>query len=145
MITRDTFSTLMGYSNLPDRSWRQATLPVKFGGFGMTLCCCISRHAFVASWVYTLKELPIRYPDLQPALDLLVSSNDHRGSISMSLHQACGDEKDLTDLLQVPTKLQRKLTQEDTGAEISSMIETASCMGVEARLRSIQGKGAEHG
>ena len=92
----------------------------------MTSCCCISGHAFVASWVYTLKELPIRYPDLQPALDLLVSSNDHRGSISMSLHQACGDEKDLTDLLQVPTKLQRKLTQEDTGAEISSMIETAS-------------------
>ena len=138
MITRDTFSTLMGYR-------RQATLPVKFGGFGMTSCCCISRHAFVASWVYTLKELPIRYPDLQPALDLLVSSNDHRGSISMSLHEACGDEKDLTDLLQVPTKLQRKLTQEDTGAEISSMIETASCMGDEARLRSIQGKGAEHG
>ena len=60
----------------------------------------------------------------------------------MSLHQACGDEKDLTDLLQVPTKLQRKLTQEDTGAEISSMIETASCMRDEARLRSIQGKGA---
>ena len=141
-ITRDTFSTLMGYSNLPDRSWRQATLPVKFGGFGMTSCCCISRHAFVASWVYTLKELAIRYPDLQPALDLLVSSNNHRGSISMSFHQACGDEKDLTDLLQVLTKLQCKLTQEDTGAEISSMIETASCMRDEARLRSIQGKGA---
>ena len=74
-ITRDKFSTLMGYSNLPDRSWRQATLPVKFGGFGMTSCCCISRHALVASWVYTLKELAIRYPDLQPALDLLVSSS----------------------------------------------------------------------
>ena len=73
-------------------------------------------------------------------LDLLVSSNDHRGSISMSLHQACGDEKDLTDLLQVPTKLQRKLTQEDTGAEISSMIETASCMRDEARLRSVGGR-----
>ena len=60
----------------------------------------------------------------------------------MSLHQACGDEKDLTDLLQVPTKLQHKFTQEDTEAEISSMIETASCMGDEAGLRSIQGKGA---
>ena len=73
--------TLQYLQILAKRSWRQAILPVKFGGFGMTSCCCISRHAFVASWVYTLKELPIRYPDLQPALGLLVSSNDHRGSI----------------------------------------------------------------
>ena len=50
----------------------------------------------------------------------------------MSLHEACGDEKDVSDLLQVSTRLQRKLTQEVVGAEISSTIETVSCMRDEA-------------
>ena len=56
MTTRDTFSFLMGYSNISDSSWKQVTLPVKFGGFGMTSCCYISCPAFVASWVYALKS-----------------------------------------------------------------------------------------
>ena len=60
----------------------------------------------------------------------------------MSLHEACGDEKDLTDLLQIPTNLQCKLTQEVIGAEISSVIKTVSCMRDGARVRSIKGKGA---
>ena len=75
-----------------------------------SLLLYISRAAFVVSWVYAIKELPIFYPDLQSALDLLVSSKDHGGSLLMSLHEICGDKKDDTNLLQVSTKLQCKKT-----------------------------------
>ena len=61
-----------------------------------------------------------------PTFNLLMTSKDS-SSISMSLlHEACGDEKNLTDLLQIATNLQCKLTQEVIGAEISSVIETVS-------------------
>ena len=45
-------------------------------------------------------------------------------------------------IAQIPTNLERKLTQEIIGAEMPSVIETVSCMRDRARLRSTKGKGA---
>ena len=79
----------------------------------------------------------VTYRDLQLALDLLVSSKNSRGSISTSSHEACADETDMTNLLQVQTKLQCKLTQEVTGEEISSIIKIVGCKGQGSKSRSM--------
>ena len=141
-ISRETFTHVLGYSHLTDSSWMQATLPVRFGGFSMSPCLSTSRFAFLSSWVHTLVHLPIRYPDLKSALDLLVNSNGVEESIAFSLMQAGSDGTDITEMIQVPTKLQQRLTRQHAKEKTSAMIEKAPSQRDAARLRSIQGKGA---
>ena len=53
----NTFSNLLGYVRLDDSMWQQASLPIRLGGFGMTLLTSVSQHAFVASRAHAIIEL----------------------------------------------------------------------------------------
>ena len=57
-LTRTTFLDILGLSSSGERSWNQASLSVKFGGFGLTQIQQVSNAAFVAAWVSSLKQLP---------------------------------------------------------------------------------------
>ena len=48
-ITRSTFQQLIKCSVLNDQQWLQATLPIRFGGFGMLSAQSISSISFVSS------------------------------------------------------------------------------------------------
>ena len=60
----NTFSNLLGYDQLDDSMWQQASLPIRLGGFGMTLLTSVSQRAFVASWAHTIIELLFRFSQL---------------------------------------------------------------------------------
>ena len=67
---------------------------------------------------------------------------DRQESIAFSLMQAGSDGTDITEMIQVPTKLQQRLTRQHAKEKMSAMIEKAPSQRDAARLRSIQGKGA---
>ena len=64
LLSRQTFCHLLGYEDISDHAWLQASLPIRLGGFGLTAVVSISPLAFVASWSNTIRELPNRFPDL---------------------------------------------------------------------------------
>ena len=56
--TKETFSHLLGCDMVDDRIWRQASLPIRMGGFGMIPMLSMRQPAFVASWANAFTELP---------------------------------------------------------------------------------------
>ena len=71
--TRDCFSQLLGYDGLPEMAWRQATLQIRLGRFGMTSASALL-NAFIASLAHSNLELPLRYPYLHDACQSLMKS-----------------------------------------------------------------------
>ncbi len=144
-LTRKTFTLLMGYENIGDKPWAQASLPIRVGGFGMTPLVSLSQCAFVSSWAHSIKELPNYFSSLNQILHNVVHG-DHgdpqRGSIAQALREAVPSDKQLEDMLRNKSKLQRKLTQDLASTAITDMIMISSCDREAARLRSLQGKGA---
>ena len=62
--SRSTCTTLLGCNSIDDTVWHQATQPIKYGGFCMSLVQSVASSAFLASWAPSLNELPIRFPDI---------------------------------------------------------------------------------
>ena len=59
-LSHSTFSNLLQISALTDEKWKQATLPIRYGGFGLTSLQEISNLVFVSSWAHSVHELPKR-------------------------------------------------------------------------------------
>ena len=60
-MTRSLFESIIGYNHLDDINWKQATLKIKFGGFGLTQISRISPAAFLSSWCQAMQDLPERF------------------------------------------------------------------------------------
>ena len=69
-LTCTAFLDILGLSSLGERSWNQASLSVKFGGFGLTQIQQVSNAAFVAAWASSLKQLPNQFPAIADTLRL---------------------------------------------------------------------------
>ena len=72
-LTRTTFNDILKLESIDECKWRQATLKIKHGGFGLISTEESSSIAFVASWSHGIYELPLRFPSLQ---NLLIHSTD---------------------------------------------------------------------
>ena len=57
--SRSVFTILMGCDSSDDTVWHQATLPIKYGGFGLSLVNTAAQSAFLASWAHSLNDLLI--------------------------------------------------------------------------------------
>ena len=57
--TRQSFTELLNCGEIANERWFQASLPIKYGGFGMTSVKEISQFAFTSSWSHALAILPI--------------------------------------------------------------------------------------
>ena len=64
-ITKDTFSAIIGLEQMDDIRWKQASMKVKFGGFGLTEVQSLSSTAFAAAWSHSVNVLPARFPSLK--------------------------------------------------------------------------------
>ena len=68
-MTQSTFSDITGLDSLDDTMWNQASMKIKFGGFGLTEIQQISPAAFIAAWAQSVRVLPIRFPSLTVSVD----------------------------------------------------------------------------
>ncbi|XP_062522026.1 uncharacterized protein LOC134196821 [Corticium candelabrum] len=140
--TRQTYTGLLNLGEISDEKWMQATLPIKHGGFGVTSVREISQFAFISSWSHTLSVLPTRFPIMEKIVNDLIFQNDTDTSIALEIHQALPSDKSLSELLQKPKQLQRRLTQQHMTSISSYMIEHSCSPRDAARLHSLKGKGA---
>ena len=127
---------------MDDNVWHQATLPIKYGGFGLSLVQTVAQSAFLASWAHTLKELPIRFPGMKPVVGKVVMSSPPAGYLCQTLNSVLPQNHFLSDMLTDTKKLQHKLSAESAKAEAIHLIENATSLRDGARFRSLQGKGA---
>ena len=67
--SRKTVVHLLGETFVNDRVWKQACLPIRMDGFGLTPLSSIAGPAFVASWTHTISELPACFPHLKAIMD----------------------------------------------------------------------------
>ena len=104
-MTQKTFSLVLGHDSA-DLPWEQVSLPVRLGGFGMLSLSTTSRPAFVASWIHSVVELPLRFPGLIPIIDNLIQRPS--GLIGKSLSKSLPPDK----VLARPKKLQHRLSHE---------------------------------
>ena len=137
----NTFSNLLGYDQLDDSMWQQASLPIRLGGFGMTLLTSVFQHTFVASWTHTIIELPFRFPALMPLIDSLVISPP-TSPIGQALCQSLPPNKMMSDFLTTIHKLQHQLSKTQAESLSASLIDNAATARDASRLSSIRGKGA---
>ena len=72
-LSRSTFSNLLQISALTDEKWKQATLPIRYGDFGLTSLQEISDFIFVSSWAHSVHELPKLFVGLEPQIDAFYS------------------------------------------------------------------------
>ena len=68
-LTHCTFVSVLELEDIIDEKWLQATLPVRYGGFGLTSMQSISPLAFVSCWSQSLHMLPERFPELRSQID----------------------------------------------------------------------------
>ena len=98
-----TFTKLLNVNDMTAEAWSQATFPVRYGGFGMTLATQLSPIAFVSGWAHSLQVLPDRFPDLQPQVASVISQtmspSAQEDSISHHLQQCLCPGRALTDLV----------------------------------------------
>ena len=138
--TRKTFCHLLGFNEIEDMPWRQAVLPIRLGGFGMTSLAFVSQPAFVASWAHAIVELPLRFPSLFPAVDSLVNSTT--GALSNALTQSVPDGKHISEYLTSAGKVQHQLSMSFARCEAEILFTDAPTARDAARHRSTKGKGA---
>ena len=124
--TKSTFSCLLGNVDISGNMWKQATLPVRLGGFGMTSLNEVAPFAFVARWAHSFKLLPDRFPVLQDQFNSLVTSSNHASDIGLTLEHYLKDISTLSDLLPNTKKLQHRLTTEFVQSKADQLIETDS-------------------
>jgi hypothetical protein len=144
-LTRATFESLINCPGLTDLQWLQATLPIRFGGFGMAEIKSMCHLAFVSSWAYSLAHLPSSFEDLGDQIKVIISQDPHDDNvqpISQSLQNALPQNKNLKDLILNPNKLQHKLSSEHNIQISSSILSNPQSLQDGARMRSLQGKGA---
>ena len=152
LLSRRTFYALLGMHNISDYHWHQASLPIRFGGFGLRPVADISSSAFVASWAFFLSAFPDRFPLLHPKIgDLLEDEASNDSLLRFHLHTAVDQLKSITkegqepytlrSLQEHPRKLQHRLS-----ARIGEIL-AEKCLHESfndedaARLRSLTGTG----
>ena len=153
LLSRRTFYALLGMHNISDYHWHQASLPIRFGGFGLRPVVDISSSAFVVSWAFFLSAFPDRFPLLHPKIgDLLKDEASSDSLLRFHLHTAVDQLKSITKEGQEPYTLRslqehpRKL-QHHLSARIGE-IHAEKCLHESyndedaARLRSLTGTGA---
>ena len=96
--SRSTFTILMGCSSMDDTVWHQATLPIKYGGFGLSLVQTVAQSAFLASWAHPLNELPIRFPDMKPTVGKVVTSSLPAGYLCQTLNSVLPPPQSLSGM-----------------------------------------------
>ena len=84
-LTRSTFTNLVGRGNLKDRQWLQATLPIRYGGFGLTALTSNTPFEFLSSWALTLHTIEKRTPDTERLFEEVHNSHYSNSSISRDL------------------------------------------------------------
>ena len=57
--TYQTFSSVMSFDVSDPDLWFQSCLPIRHGGFGLSMMQSIALMAFLAAWVHTSRELPL--------------------------------------------------------------------------------------
>ena len=87
-LTKSTFADIIGLEQIEDTKWKQATIKLKFGGFGLTLYQQLLPAAFVAVWVQSLKELPNRFSTFQNLRQKFLTPCAEVSSIGYSLQKA---------------------------------------------------------
>ena len=116
---------------MDDTVWHQATLLIKYGGFGLSLVQTVAQSAFLASWTHSLNELvllPIRFPDMKPAVGKVVSSSPPAGYLCQTLNSVLPSSQSLSDMLSEPKRLQHTLSAESAKAEATRLIENATSL-----------------
>ena len=85
-LTKSAFCNILKMSSVCEDKWRQATLKIRHGGFGMTMAEETSCVAFVSCWANTIHELPIRFPNLQQSVDNALKSQPAPAAKSLAHH-----------------------------------------------------------
>ena len=132
----------MGCGSVDDSVWLQATLPIKLGGFGLSSVSTISQSAFLASWAHSLHELPARFPDMNSTVQQIASTSQPMGLLGYTLNSILTESQTLCGISVQTKRFQHKLVTEITKATASSLLENTTSLRDEARLRSLNGKGA---
>ena len=158
LLTRKTFTDIIGLDRLDDTKWKQASLKIKFGGFGLTSIRGTAPAAFLAAWAHSLKELPNRFPSMCRDLENLYQSSPKNDSstIRSTLYQAVSnlppksnldDEEEviyhtLEEMIKNPRKLQHRLSTDIFCMEAATFTNRIVEEKDAGRMRSLQGRGA---
>ena len=152
-LSRDTFAAILGLSALDELTWKQASLNIKLGGFGITNLTPISAAVFVGSWCYLMSTIPQKFPS---RIDLCDSLNcvspppfyQHLCKAIASLPSTLGSDgetiilRSLSGLMANPVKLQNCLSSDIAEGNAATCVMQASSVKHAARIRSCQGCGA---
>ena len=124
-MTKSTFVSIIGSNFVKDDSWRQATLKIKLGGFGLTPVSQISHASFLSSWCQTIKDLPCRFSSHSNLVNYLSASESVVGSIGFTVMSSFKslptlpksenpDHQSLEDYISYPKKLQQCLSNKSS-------------------------------
>ena len=154
-MTRSSFESIIGYNHQDDINWKQATLKIKFSGFGLTQISQISPTAFLSSWCQAMKDLPERFSSFFDLVSYLQSNKSLSGSIGSTVassYQALppmpksnhedGEQQSLDNFISYPKKLQHRLSTKIASDSATDIIIQAQSDRDAARLKSLQGRGA---
>ena len=141
-LTQSTFKQLVRCHDLDYMQSLQVTLPIKYGGFGMTSMAQSCGAAFVASWTQSIIDLTTLFTNLQSSITRLCSLTTTTGGNGHHLSQALPPGKRLSGLLENPLKVQHNLTYNHVSEVVSQLLGSDQPSRTKARLRSLQGKGA---
>ena len=109
-LTRSTFTNLLGRDNLTDRQWLQATLPIRYGGFGLTALASTAPFAFLSSWASTLHTIAKRIPDAERLFGEVQNLHHSNSSINRDLCNVLPQNKTLVEVIN--DRKQHRLTGE---------------------------------
>ena len=141
-LTKKCFTTLIGTRDLTTSQWEQATLPIRLGGFGMTLHAANGLpFCLFIQLGHSLQELPNRFTSLADHVRTVLSNCKDKGSIGYQLDQLLDDDRDLSEVVSNTKKLQHRLTDANNQITVNALIDSSSQKDA-ARLLSLQGKGA---
>ena len=134
-----TFVHLLGETFVDDQVWKQACLPIRMGGFGLTPLSSIAGPAFVASWFHTISELPSRFPHLKVIMDKFTC--DASSPVGHAFRSYLPTNKKISDYKGI-RKLQHQLSISTFKEDFQHLVDAAPTARDEARFRSLQGKSA---
>ena len=111
--THSTFSKFLYLDDITARSWAQAILSIRHGGFGLTSIQNLSPIAFVVGWFQYLHVLPSWFSGLRRLVDTVLSQaislNAQIDTISYKLQKSLNPGQTVTDLLPDIENLQHRL------------------------------------
>ena len=154
-LTKSTFADIIGLEQIEDTKWKQATMKLKFGGFGLTLYQQLLPAAFVAAWVQSLKELPNRFSTFQDLRQKFLTPCSEVSAIGYSLQKSVEclpprmndgqcHYRTLEDMMLNPRKLQHHLKVDIAEKQSAEHMENLKSDNDAAilRIRSLTGHGA---